>query len=183
MSVEVKGLSDVKAFMQGFVPKLQNNIMRGAMASAAREVGLQAKAMCPVGQPGGENKRIYGGYAGALRDSIHISSRLDTVNMKVVASLVAGGKSKKTGADVYYAHMIEFTGAIAHRIIAKKGKALFFGTLFAESLEHPGFHNKPFMRPALDARMGAAVVAAGEYVRKRLTKQGIETPDLVIEEV
>jgi hypothetical protein len=38
------------------------------------------------------------------------------------------------------------------------------------------------MRPALDGQSSAAVVAAGEYIKKRLaTKHGLDTADINIE--
>lgn len=185
MSVEVKGLSELKKFLDEFPAKLQNNVMRGAMSAAAKVTAKEAKLLCPVGVPSSKNAKIYGGYEGALRDSIRVSpGRIDSAGGKVVAKVVVGGVNKK-GADVWYAHMVEFTGAVAHPIMAKKGSALTVGgRLVADIPEHPGFHAKAFMRPALDNTMGAAVVAAGEYVKKKLaTKQGIDTADIVVEEV
>jgi len=47
---------------------------------------------------------------------------------------------------------------------------------------HPGVMPKPFMRPALDAQSGAAVLAVGEYIKKRLaTKNGLDTSEINIE--
>ena len=42
---------------------------------------------------------------------------------------------------------------------------------------HPGARKNPFMKIALDSQAQAAVERVGEYIRGRLTKQGIEIPD------
>lgn len=168
---EVKGLKELNKFLQQLPAKVEANIMRGAMRAAANPVMAAAKANAPTGDPSETNKRKYNLYNGALRDSIRISSRIDRRNKQVKARVIVGGKSKKTGADVFYSHIVEY-GARAHSV-NKGGKG------FAN---HPGIQPNPFMRPALDSEAGEAIKAAGEYVKKRLrTKHGINTADIIIE--
>ena len=48
-------------------------------------------------------------------------------------------------------------------------------------MNHPGFRPKPFMRPALDSQANNGVLAAADYIKKRLaTKNGINTADIDI---
>jgi hypothetical protein len=61
-------------------------------------------------------------------------------------------------------------------IKGRDGKPLAIGGGLYTSVHHPGFRPVPFMRPAFDGKTGEALVAVGNQVRKRLTKQGINTP-------
>lgn len=168
---EVKGLKELNKFLQQLPAKVETNIMRGALRAAAKPVMEAAKANAPTGEPSESARKRYKLYNGALRDSIRISSRIDRRNKQVKARVIVGGKSKKTGADVFYSHIIEH-GARPHSV-KKGGKG---------PVTHPGLSPRPFMRPALDSQAGEAIKAAGEYVKKRLmTKHGIDTSDIIIE--
>lgn len=61
---------------------------------------------------------------------------------------------------------------MAHRGSLKIGE-----NFVGESVHHPGAQPKPFMRPAIDEKQGEAIRAVGEQIRKRLTKEGINTSD------
>jgi HK97 gp10 family phage protein len=177
--VRVKGLSELNRFLQQLPAKLEQNVMRGALRRGARVIMLEAKRLAPVGPTSMENMRLYGGYSGALRDSIRITStRLH--EGRVIATVAAGGETKR-GADVYYAHFVEF-GTAAHTIKAPKGGALEFAGGWYTSVQHPGTPAKPFMRPALDGAAQSAVVATAEYMKRRLAaKHGLDTADVEIE--
>jgi HK97 gp10 family phage protein len=180
----IKGGAELQRFLDQLPAKLEANVMRSALRQGAKLIADEAKAQAPVAPPNSENKRLYGGYEGALRDSIRVSTGLK--KGKVTASVKAGGKKRKSkrGADVFYAHMVEF-GTAAHSIKpTKKGgkKFLSFGGIFARSVEHPGAAPRPFMRPALDGKAGAAIVAVGAQIKKRLTKEGLNASDIEVED-
>ena len=180
--IKVKGLADLQKFLYQLPAKLEQNILRGALRAGAKLVLEAAKqnAASIVGDPSETNKKRYNLYAGALRDSIRISTRIDKRKKQVVASVKAGGKSKKTGADVFYAHIIEFTGARPHSV--KKGASLRSGKYQYKESMHPGMRARPFMRPALDLQARNAVIAAAEHMKKRLaSKHGLNTADLNFE--
>lgn len=167
--IYVKGFSDLQKFLDTLVPRVEANIIRGALRAGAKPILEAARQNAPVGPTNFENITLYGGYTGALRDSIRISGRIDSRNGKVTASVKAGGITKR-GADVFYAHMVEF-GTRPHALSG-----------FKREKNHPGTNPRPFMRPALDAQAGAAVAAAGEYIKKRLaTKHGLDTSEINIE--
>jgi hypothetical protein len=64
-----------------------------------------------------------------------------------------------------------------NRIVLKIG-----ATFVGPTVHHPGAKPHAFMRPALDAQAGAAVVAAAEYMKRRLaTKEGLDTSAVMIE--
>lgn len=159
-SVRVTGLSDLMKFFDELPGKLQSNVMRGALRAGAVPVRDEAKANAPMA-------------TGTLRDGIKIStsSRGGVVRAKV----------RLTGKHAYLGRWLEFTGAAPHMIKPRARKSLFLAGLAREVVDHPGFAAKPFMRPALDAQAAAAVVAAGEYIKRRLTKQGLDASGIDIE--
>ena len=168
--IRVTGLKELQAFLDQLPAKVEANIMRGALRQAAKPLRDAAIQNCPTGEPNESNRRKYRVYNGALRDSIRISGRIDKRAGTITAKVVAGGKVRKTGADVFYAHMVEF-GTRPHSI-SKGGRG---------EANHPGVPPRPFMRPAIDAEAQSAVVAAGEYIKKRLaTKHGLDTSDIEI---
>lgn len=163
--IRVNGFADLQKFLDQLPAKIETNVIRGALRAGAKSILEAAKQNVPVGEPNRENVRLYGGYAGALRDSIRISGRINKKKGNVTVSVKAGGKSNKTGADVFYAHMVEF-GTKPHII----GDGV-----------HPGVMPKPFMRPALDTEANTAVLAVGEYIKRRLSvKNGLDTSDIEI---
>lgn len=150
--VNIKGLSELQTFMSQLPDKLQANIMRGAVRAGANVLRDAAKANVPV-------------QSGVLRDGIKVSSRS---RRGVVSASV-----KLTGKHAYIGKWLEY-GVAAHSIAAKIEKVLYFGSTFDKVVHHPGIVPHPFMRPALDTSGAQAVVAVGEYIKSRLTKEGLE---------
>jgi HK97 gp10 family phage protein len=173
----VRGLDEMNKFLDALPEKIRTNVLPGALLAGAQPVKDAAISICPVGPPSDEGRRLYGLHEGSLRDSIRAVLHIE--NGVVIARVIAGGKGR--WGDVWYAHLIEFTGAVSHAIRSRIGKKLHFGGLFFRSANHPGMHAQPFLRPALDSQAGAAAIAAGEYVKKRLaTKEGLDTSDVKI---
>lgn len=156
--VVVKGLSELQKFLDQLTPKLEAAVMRGALRAGMKEV-------LPVAQ--GNIHNVSGELARGLK--IGTRSRRGTVT----ASL------KAKGPHAHVAKWVEF-GTKPHEIKAKDG-SLSFGGSFARSVMHPGATRKPFMRPALDQKATAAVVATGNYIKKRLTKEGLNASHITIE--
>lgn len=171
---EIKGLVELEKFMQTLPVNLEKNVMRSSMRAGAKLLMVKAKQKAPVGPANAENKKLYGGYAGALRDSIRVGT--DAKFGKIRAYVRAGGKNKKSGADVYYAHIIEW-GAKAHPIKATKGGFLRIGNFFAKAVWHPGIKARAFMRPTLDMYWTQAVNQTALKMRATLEKKhGLTTP-------
>jgi HK97 gp10 family phage protein len=159
LDVKIKGLAELEKALAELPDKIERNILRSALRTGAKVIEAEAKTQVPV-------------RTGRLRDSIRVSVRLR--GGKPVATITAGGRKK---GQAWYAHLVEF-GAKAHFIKPKKAKSLLIAGLLRDGVDHPGATKHPFMRPALDAAGAAAVRAFGEQVRRRLTKQGINTPEL-----
>ena len=166
----VKGLAELQKFLDQLPVNVEQKIMRAAMRAGAKVILTEARAKVPVGPPSGENATLYGAHAGALRDSLRIttSARKGTVKAKIRAG------DNRNGQPVFYAHFVEF-GTAAHFIAPKNAKALFWsGHPLENGVHHPGAVAKPFMRPAMHTQSQAALVAVGNAVKSRLTKAGLE---------
>ncbi len=158
----VKGLADLQKFLDQLPPKLERNVMRGALGAGMRVVRPVAKS------------RIRS-VSGLLAAGLKVSTRAR--GGTVTASL------KTTGKHGWLARFVEF-GTAAHSIpkLTKKLNALIIGGQFVKSVDHPGAKPHPFMRVALDSQAQNALVAAGNYIKKRLeSKNGIDTSDVTVE--
>lgn len=140
--------------------KLQKNITRTALRAGAAVLLAEAKRNVPTD-------------SGALARTLRISTR-NKAGL-VSASVKAGGKHK--GADVFYAHMVEY-GTKPHKILPKKqGGVMQFGGIKTRMVNHPGTTARPFMRPAVDAKFIESVNAVREKIRERLAHNGLNVPD------
>jgi HK97 gp10 family phage protein len=158
--VHITGLKELHALLQALPVKIEKNIMRAAMRQGAKVIAEQARANVPVAAPSDRNRERYGGYAGALRDSIRVGGR--SRRGRVTAYIRAGGTKTKGGADVFYARWVEY-GTKPHA----NGRRGF----------HPGARPHPFLRPAADTAQGEAVVAVGKWIYRRLeTRGGMDVP-------
>lgn len=156
----VKGLAELQKVLDTIPKKMERNVMRGALRAGMRVVQPAAQA------------RIHS-VSGQLARGLKIGTRAR--GGFVIARLRA------TGRHAFLAKFVEF-GTAAHVIAAKIGGWLqLFGGVFRKSVQHPGARPKPFLRPALDSMAGAAVVSAGEYIKGRLTKQGLDVSHIRVE--
>lgn len=163
-TIHVKGLADLGRALQEFPIKFERNVLRGALRAGMKPVRVQARANV-VKQ------------SGVLAKGLKVST---SSRGKMVYS-----KLKTSGAHDYIARFIEF-GTARHWISAKNGGMLrIAGTnaeggsfvTFKQRVDHKGSRALPFMRPALDTQATNAVTATGEYIRGRLTEQGINIQD------
>jgi len=163
--IHVKGFDQLAKAMDELPAKIEKNVMRGALRAAAKDATLPA-----------------------VKAQLQANGSVKTGVLMVGLKVSTGGKGgvvlskvKITGKHAFVAPWLEY-GVAAHRIVASKDKSLFFGGLFAKSVDHPGFAPKPFMRPGLETSAPEALMKAGEYMKKRLAiKHGIDTADIEIE--
>ena len=158
----VKGLAELQKFLDDLAPKMEKNVMRGALRAGM-------KVVLPVAQ-----QNIHS-VSGELAAGLKLGT--NARGGKVTASI------KAKGTHWYIAKFVEY-GTAAHVISGRNGGWLRLQDgRFVKSVQHPGISPRPFMRPALDQMSGAAVLAAGEYIKKRLAdKHGLDTADVVLEE-
>lgn len=182
--VKVKGLRELQRFLEQLPPKLEANVMRGALRAGANLVAADAKARVPV-------------KTGRLRESIRVSTRRS--NGTVFASVKVGDRrarkkvSQRNGGGVrvqyenpFYAHFVEF-GTQAHRIGVKYAKALVLrpnaratagvagrwvrAGMLAKGVSHPGARPKPFLRPAVAAKSDEAIRTVANTIKRRLQRK------------
>lgn len=158
--VNVKGLDSLQKFLDQLTPKLEANVMRGALRAGMKEVLPEAQ-------------RRVNSRSGELAKGMRIGTKQK--GRTVYSTLKVKGK------HAFIGYMLEFTGAVPHDIKPKKAKSLFIAGLFGQVVHHPGFRAQPFLRPALDTKANEAVVATGNYIKQRLeTKHGLDTKDITI---
>jgi len=162
LEIKIKGLAELQRALDELPDKIERNILRSALRQGAKVIETEAKRQVPV-------------RTGKLRDSIRTSVRLR--DGQPVATVTAGGRGK---GRPFYAHLVEF-GAKAHFIKPKAAHSLFFAGIARNGVDHPGAQKHPFMRPALDAAVQAAVLAFGQQIQRRLTKEGIDAPDIALD--
>lgn len=155
--VHVKGLAELQKFLDTLPVKVERNILRSALRAGANVVKPAAQA------------------------NIHSVSGELAASLKVGSRARGGTVTANVSTKVFYAKFVEH-GTRPHTISSRDGGALRFGGGFHKSVEHPGIVNPhPFMRPALDTQAQAAVVAVGEQIKRRLTKEGLDVAHVMIE--
>ena len=189
--VHVKGLSELNAFLQQLPAKIEQNILSGALRAAAKVIAEEAKAQLA------SNGSVHSGF---LSSTIRVSVKRR--NGRVRARVIAHGDGDKNEPIwVEYgtaAHWITvskedrpgrmtrrghrtFSIRTVNKMVAR-GSLVIGGKFVGPSVHHPGAKKKPFMRPALDGKAQQAVLAAAEYIKKRLAKKhGLDPADVEIE--
>lgn len=155
LEVKISGLAQLDQALSTLAPRIVANIVRGGLRAGGKVIEAAAKEAAP---------QRTGKLAATIRTRSGIRRGVPQ------ARVVVGSK------EVWYAHLVEF-GTQPHEIRPAGAKSLFLAGLLREVVAHPGAGARPFMRPAMDASQTAAALAAAEYMRKRLTKEGLETPE------
>ena len=184
--VHVKGLAELQKQLDTLAPRIEANVMRGALRAGMSVVK-------PIAQANVHS------VSGELAKGLKISTRSKGGVVRAVL--------RTTGIHGYIAMWVEF-GALPHFISVQESEkpinirrsiragkivrasmttvnrnVLRIGSTFVgPTVHHPGARPKAFMRPALDGQAQAAVIAVGEYVKKRLaTREGLVTAGIQIE--
>jgi HK97 gp10 family phage protein len=158
--LHIKGGKELNAILQQLPVSIEKNILRSALRAGAKQIQQKAIALAPTDD-------------GDLKASIRLSTGYK--NGRVTAKVKVGNKR------IFYARYVEF-GVAAH-LISKKDGVLSFNGFFAKNIEHGGYSARPFLRPSLDSEADNALRAIAKQIKKKLTKAGINTPDIVLDEV
>ncbi len=156
----IKGLDQLQALMNTLSVKIETNIMRSALRAGANVIRDEVRQSSPF-------------KTGLLRKGIKVKT--GSRRGVVTATIKAAGKHG------YLASWIEY-GTAAHVIKARRAKGLAINGELAAVVHHPGMPARPFMRPALDTRAQAALMAVGEAIKARLTKEGLNGAGVDLEE-
>lgn len=171
----IQGGRQLDELLQTLPTKMEKNILRAGMRAGAAVLLPEVKQRIPVDK-------------GALARSARITTRAK--KGAVSASVKVGNREAWYARLVEYGtkpHLIQVSDAdrginrktgkrISMTTINRQRSLLIGGTLVGPSVEHPGSRPQPFMRPASDAALPAALRAVTDKIRERLTKQGLNTP-------
>jgi HK97 gp10 family phage protein len=155
----VKGLADLGKVARALPIKIECNILRGALRAGMAPIRADAKHNAA---------KATGALASGLK--VSTSAKRGTVYAKL----------RTTGKHDYIARFVEF-GTALHVISGRNGKMLRIpqvgrGFAFVRSVEVSA-RSQAFMRPAIDTQTDAAILAVANYIRNRLTAEGINIPD------
>jgi hypothetical protein len=155
MTAKRNGMVDLTSFFATLPANLELNVLRSALRAGAEEFADGAREECTSEE---------------VRATIKTSSRAEP-------GLVTA-KVQTKGKGAHKAPWLEY-GTDEHEITVKGDTVslVIDGKFVGKSVEHPGARAKPFIRPALATRETAAVDAIIRQARKRLTKEGLLTPD------
>jgi hypothetical protein len=134
-TVKIEGLPDLRAALQGIVPKLKKKVLREALRAGARLVQREAKRAAPVlklsTMAGASASRRGIRAPGTLRKAISVrTSKRDTrqgdvgvfVNVRPLKRSASKGKGAKNPADPFYWRWINFGWNPAGRDRSAAGK-------------------------------------------------------------
>lgn len=145
----VNGAQEVQAQLLAYPAKVEQRVVRNALAAGARVVRDAAKAEAPV-------------RSGKLRGSIRVSTKAR--KGQVTAGVRVG--NLKTG--VFYAHMV-LGGTKPHSIVPRRGKGLRVGNVPRRRAEHPGAKPNDFMGRAKSS-IGRALEVIVDRARALIDK-------------
>lgn len=184
----VKGLSELQAFMDKLPAKVEANILRGALRAGMRKV-------LPVARSKINN--VSGLLAAGLGMSTRLKDGQATCTIYTAGPHGYIGRFLEFGVRAHFISVQENEKNINRKLSVRRGRVvresmrtinrrtLIIGSNFVgPTVWHKGIAKGryAFMRPALDQQAGAAVLAAAEYMRKRLeTKEGMDTAEIDIE--
>jgi HK97 gp10 family phage protein len=153
----IKGFDEIQKLLDTLPAKIERNALRGALRAGANEI-------LPV----------------AVMNIHSISGRL-AGSLKVGTSAERGGARASVYTRDFKAMWVEW-GTRPHTITVRRERALNFGSAVVHSAHHPGADPHPFLLPAMDTQASAVLLAAGEYLKTRLsTKHGLDTADIHLE--
>lgn len=142
---EVQGLKELNDALQELPAKLERNVLRGAIRAGAVVIADEARSKAPV-LVDADPRRVFGALAKSIRP-MGVKSK----NGMLTGGVVAGGAAtvgrgdNKVQADAFYARFVEY------------------GTVKMAP--------RPFLRPAIDMKTGAAIDATADYIRGRVDKE------------
>ena len=147
-----------KALME-LAPKIEKNILRGAVRAGSVVIQKEAQSRAPVLQSPDPRRK-----PGTLKNAIRVRGAKIVRGVGVVGGVIVrpltagqiskfksqgGGKGANNPDDPFYANFVEF------------------GTV--------KMAQRPFMRPALSSKAQAAIDTVAQYTRERLDKEATST--------
>lgn len=139
--VKFQGIPEINQVLDALPKRVGGRFLRGILNKNAKILVLEAKRNASNADVTGETTKSIGVLQGKG------SERNASVTV---------GPRRGSGFKGHTAHLQEY-GTAPHTITAKPGKLLAWNGGFATSVRHPGTAPQPFMRPAVDSKMGEVV--------------------------
>ncbi|MDP1026392.1 HK97 gp10 family phage protein [Sphingomonas sp. KR1UV-12] len=150
----VKGREEVAAFFDTLPVEIENKLLRGAARAGANVIADEAKERT---------------WSDDIRDGLKVRTRAATDKVSGVVTVVGHWpRALATWAEY---------GTDPHVITTRRGTLAIEDVPIGRSVRHPGARKEPFLRPALDIKLGEAVAAAQAYINARVTSGGIVGAD------
>lgn len=160
--IVITGLEELSRKLDQITAELQGKALRKAVRRAAMLFRNAARGLVHRSL-GTAHHASSGSPRPHLADDIKV--RIRRGNHGTVTANI--GPSHKTA---YIGNLLEF-GTAPHTIKAKLGKQLYVpGIGFTKRVEHPGSAPHPFMRPAFDTQVNAAIKAFKASLLKSIEK-------------
>lgn len=184
--IHVRGLDVLDKMLATLPQKLERNIMRGAMRAAAKPIQEQAKRT--VQKVSGETARGLKVFTSARTGIVKSYVRATGLHFSVAHWLEYSTKGHwikvpEAEKPINWQRGRNFGRRVSMRTINRIHHSLKIGLRFiGPTVWHPGARAYPFLRPALDGQGQAAVLAAADYIKARLTAEtGIDLSGVLIE--
>ncbi|GGB21489.1 hypothetical protein GCM10011380_08830 [Sphingomonas metalli] len=149
----VKGQEAVDRFFETLPAEIETKLLRGAARSGAHVIAGEAKLRT---------------WSDDIRDGVRVKTRAAPDRVSGIVTIV--GQWPRSLA-IWAEH-----GTSPHVITTRKGSLVVDAKLVGRTVDHPGARREPFLRPALDTKLGEAVSAAQAYINSRVTPAGIVGP-------
>lgn len=160
--IVITGLEDLSRKLDLINAELQGKALRKAVRRAAMLFRNAARGLVHR-SAGTAHHASSGSERPHLADDIKVRIKRGKPGT-VTANIGPSGKTS------YIANFLEF-GTAPHTIKAKRGKQLYVpGIGFTKRVDHPGSPPHPFMRPAFDTQVNAAIEAFKTSLLKSIEK-------------
>lgn len=196
MSLTIKGDAKLNATLDGLSMKLSRNVVRGGMRKLAQVIAEEAKLRVSSsgGTRQGKNGQIRA-HAQQVRDSIKVRSSVLSTGT-ITSYVYTRGPGAFVAPWLEYgtaAHLVAVREDVRPTAVSKRGKvrtwsvrqintavargSLVIGDRFVGAVvSHPGATPKPFLRPAVDAKIADGIEAMAHYISARLERYGLNPP-------
>lgn len=203
-TIGLKGGPELMQFLDQLPPKLEKNVLRGALRAGANVIRDEARANVPV--KSGKLRRAI--KTDTVTDGGLIKARVKLrgqhsfigvfLEYGVAPHLITAGDSpytartlnsriKKGGFERRENGLLKIFGyEYDRRVRTKNGtevRSMTINKHFVRgAVEHPGVAARPFLRPALDTRANEALRAVGAYMEQRLRIGDFSAPALEVDD-
>jgi hypothetical protein len=183
-SMTLKGGPELMAFLDTLPQKLARNVLRGGLRAAAMVVAEDAQARATDEDVAAAIGVVTGSKGSIVYSKVRLKGKGSFkgiwMEWGTLPHLISVRESDKPTYKTR--HGVQKWGIRSINNAVRRGSLEIAGKFVGPVVHHPGGRPVPFMRPALDAKAEAAVVAFAGYVNSRLTTEGLNAPQLTVDD-